>query len=94
MSLLSGTGLFSLFRRQYCNDMYITRSHARSMATSAILQSPSEHRVVLDNHTLYVAEALGWRPEQGSDTGIHLSLSGWSPTYFTITPMGSESAKS
>jgi hypothetical protein len=84
--------------RQYPNVMHITRTHARFMATSTTLQSPSEHRVILDNQTLYVdqslAEALGWKPEEGSDAGIELSLSGWGPTYFTIAPTGSESGES
>ncbi|KAH7919892.1 hypothetical protein BV22DRAFT_1022189 [Leucogyrophana mollusca] len=65
------------------------------MRTSAALRSPSEHRVVLDHQTLYVdralAEALGWKPEKGSDAGVQLSLSGWGPTYFAIAPAGSES---
>jgi hypothetical protein len=68
------------------------------MATSPTLQSESEHRVIVDNQALYidqsVAEALGWKPEQGSDAGIELSLSGWGPTYFTIAPTRSESGAS
>lgn len=95
---MSITLFASMFRRQHPHVMYIVRTHARFMATSTILQSPSEHRVILDNQTLYVnqslAEALGWKPEQGSDAGIKLSLSGWGPTYFTIAPTGSESGES
>jgi hypothetical protein len=74
----------SLFCQQYPNVIHIARTHAQFMATSTTLQSPSEHRVILDNQTLYVdqslAEALGWKPEQGSDAGIELSLSGCQPT--------------
>jgi len=94
---MSITRFASIFRQQYPNVMHITHTHARLMATSTTLQSPSEHRVTLDNQTLYIdqslAEALGWKPEQGSDAGIKLSLSGWGPTYFTIAPTGSESGE-
>ena len=95
---MSITRFASTFRQQYPNAiMHIARTRARCVATSTSLQSPSEHRVILDNQTLYVdrslAEALGWKAEQGSDAGIELSLSGWGPTYFTITPTGSESGE-
>jgi hypothetical protein len=95
---MSITRFASMFRQQYPNVIHIARTHARFMATNTALQSPSEHRVILDNQTLYVdqslAEALGWKPEQGSDAGIELSLSGWGPTYFTIAPTGSQSGES
>lgn len=87
-----------MFRQQYPNAIHIARTHVRFMVTSTTLQSPSKHSVILDNQTLYVdqslAEALGWKPDQGSDAGIELSLSGWGPTYFTIAPTGSESGQS
>ncbi|KAI5122740.1 hypothetical protein M0805_009825 [Coniferiporia weirii] len=94
MPLLNIAGLpTAALRRQYLRN--VTRTHAQSMMTSATLRSPSEHRVVLDNQTLYIdqtlAEALGWKPEQGSDAGVQLSLSGWGPTYFAIAPTGSDS---
>ena len=84
---MSITRFASMFRQQYPNAIHIARTHARFMVTSTTLQSPSKHSVILDNQTLYVdqslAEALGWKPDQGSDAGIELSLSGWGPTYFT-----------
>ncbi|KAH7921133.1 hypothetical protein BV22DRAFT_1019965 [Leucogyrophana mollusca] len=65
------------------------------MTAGATIRSPSEHKVILDHQTLYIdrtlAEALGWKPEKGSDAGVQLSLSGWSPTYFAIAPTGSDS---
>jgi len=95
LEAMSITRFGSMFR-QYPNVMHIARTHARFMATSTTLQS--EHRVILDNQTLYVdqslAEALGWKPEEGSDAGIESSLSGWGPTYFTIAPTGSENGES
>lgn len=75
------------------------RAHirVRYLASSLPMRSATEHKVVLDNETLYIgqdlAEALGWKPEKGSDAGIHLSLSGWSPRYFTITPAGTDSGE-
>ena len=58
--------------------------------------STREFRVVLDNETLYIdkslAEALGWTPNTGHE-GVKLSLHGWDPTYFTITPSGSHAGK-
>jgi hypothetical protein len=95
---MSITRFASILRQHHPSVMHIPRTHARFMATSTTLQSPSEHRVILDDQTLYVdqslAEALGWKPEQRSDAGIELSLSGWGPTYFTIAPTGSESGES
>lgn len=68
---------------------------ARNLTTSTPVRSATEHKVVLDNQTLYIgkdlAEALGWKPEKGHDAGIQLSLTGWSPCYFTITPTGTDS---
>ncbi|KAL4261968.1 hypothetical protein AB1N83_007124 [Pleurotus pulmonarius] len=70
-------------------------SRARYLTTSTPARSTTEHKVVLDNKTLYIgqdlAEALGWKPEKGSDAGVQLSLTGWSPCYFTITPTGTDS---
>jgi hypothetical protein len=95
MSILRITRVASAFLQQHPN---IIHAHARFMASSSTLHSPSEHRVILDNKTLYVdkslAEALGWKSEHGSDAGIELSLSGWGPTYFVIAPAGSESGES
>ncbi|KAJ7658411.1 hypothetical protein B0H17DRAFT_886240, partial [Mycena rosella] len=55
-----------------------------------------KHEVVVDNQTLYIpramAEALGWRPNQGMyQSGVQLTLHGWEPSYFTISPTGSDS---
>jgi hypothetical protein len=95
MSIPVITRFASTFRHQYPNVLHIAQ---RSIATSTTLLSPSEHRVILDNQTLYLdqslAEALGWKPEQGSEAGVELSLSGCGPTYFTIAPAGSESGES
>ncbi|KAH0579136.1 hypothetical protein H2248_003289 [Termitomyces sp. 'cryptogamus'] len=81
--------------RRLATDSVINHSSIRTFATSSNLYSPSTHKVVLDNRTLYIdrtlAEALGWKPEKGHDAGIQLSLSGWGPTYFTITPVGTDS---
>lgn len=70
---------------------------ARTFTTST---SATEHKVTLDNKTLYIdqslAEALGWSPQSGSDAGIQLSMStmtGWGPSYFTITAAGSDSGE-
>ncbi|TDL27176.1 hypothetical protein BD410DRAFT_783364 [Rickenella mellea] len=72
-----------------------TCNFARLFASGTPRFSPSKHTVVLDNQTLYIdrdiAKALGWDPQRGSNAGIALSLSGWDPTYFTITPKGSDS---
>ncbi|KAJ6585134.1 hypothetical protein B0H19DRAFT_412783 [Mycena capillaripes] len=52
------------------------------------------HEVVVDNQTIYItreiAEALGWKPNQGFE-GVQLTLHGWEPSFFTITPTGSDS---
>ncbi|KAJ7476932.1 hypothetical protein B0H11DRAFT_1809823, partial [Mycena galericulata] len=37
-----------------------------------------------------MAEALGWKPNQGLD-GVQLTLHGWEPSYFAISPTGSDS---
>jgi len=98
MSIPAVTRFTSAFRQLYPNVMHVAQTHARSIATSTTWRSPSEHRVILDNQTLYVdqslAQALGWKPEQGSEAGVELSLSGWGPNYFTISPAGSESGES
>ena len=55
---------------------------------------PQKFTVTLDNEILYIdkelAQALGWKPNQDLD-GVPLSLHGWEPGYFTITPKGSDS---
>ena len=55
---------------------------------------PVEYKVALDNQTLYIgkelAKALGWDGGLGAGR-IELSLHGLDPTFFTITPTGSES---
>ncbi|KAI0651269.1 hypothetical protein C8Q79DRAFT_932469 [Trametes meyenii] len=52
-----------------------------------------EFKVVLDNGTVYVdqalAEALGWTPEQTQ--GVSLTLSGQQPHYFAIARTGTDS---
>ena len=56
--------------------------------------APREFKVILDNDTLYVdkalAEALGWKPEIGPD-GVPLTLNGWSPNYFAVARIGTDS---
>ncbi|KAI0079155.1 hypothetical protein K474DRAFT_1659451 [Panus rudis PR-1116 ss-1] len=51
-----------------------------------------EFKVVLDNDTVYVdqalAEALGWTSEKTD--GVPLTLSGWAPHYFAIARTGSD----
>jgi hypothetical protein len=60
---------------------------------SSTAPAPQEHKVLLDNGTLYLkkelAEALGWKPDHGID-GLRLSLHGWEPSYFAITQYGTD----
>lgn len=54
---------------------------------------------MLDNQTLYInqemAEALGWKESNGGAAeSVQLTLNGWAPTYFTITPAGTNSGSS
>ncbi|KAJ3544116.1 hypothetical protein NM688_g5776 [Phlebia brevispora] len=73
----------------------VARRIASIRAESTISSSslPREFKVVLDNETLYVdealAKALGWTPEKTN--GVPLTLSGWAPHYFAIAPTGSDS---
>lgn len=85
--------LFSQLPRQ---GMIATRRMSSSTTPSTRtpeIPAPTEHRVVLDNQTLYIsqelAEGLGWKPSQSLD-GVKLSLHGWDPTFFTITPTGTD----
>ncbi|KAJ7675683.1 hypothetical protein DFH06DRAFT_664741 [Mycena polygramma] len=68
--------------------------HARNQFSSSLAVGAKKHEVVLDNQTLFltreVAEALGWKPDQGPE-GVQLTLHGWEPDFFTITPTGSDS---
>ena len=63
----------------------------RLSSNAPLASSPQEHKVLLDNGTMYIkkelSEALGWKPEHGVD-GLRLSLHGWEPSYFTITQSG------
>ncbi|KAI0662953.1 hypothetical protein C8Q70DRAFT_1050657 [Cubamyces menziesii] len=65
-------------------------------AQSILSASPTarEFKVVLDNGTVYVdqalAEALGWTPDQPTE-GVPLTLSGWEPHYFAIARTGTDS---
>ncbi|KLO05533.1 hypothetical protein SCHPADRAFT_803535, partial [Schizopora paradoxa] len=63
---------------------------------SGLSNEPRKFEVILDNQTLYIpkdlATALGWKIETGID-GAPLSLHGCEPTFFTITPKGSDSEK-
>ncbi|CCM04746.1 uncharacterized protein FIBRA_06936 [Fibroporia radiculosa] len=65
-----------------------------SNTANAFLPEPKEFKVLLDNQTLYITEdlatALGWTPA-GSAASTQLSLSGWAPHYFAITPAGTAS---
>lgn len=69
----------------------------QSNKSTSIHPSPTEHKVVHDGRTLYIeqdlAEALGWTPEQGPE-GLRLTLHGWAPSYFSVTPQGSDSGES
>lgn len=55
-----------------------------------------QFKVLLDDHTLYVgqelAEAMGWSEKMGAE-GVKLSLHGLSPTFFAITPSGSDNGE-
>ena len=59
----------------------------------AIQTTPKEFKVTLDGGTLYVeqeiAEALGWKGVLPAE-GVSLRLSGWAPSYFAITKMGTD----
>lgn len=67
---------------------------ARSFSSVSPRTSPhTRHfQVVLDGETLYVekplAEALGWSEDSGHS--IPLRLSGWDPTFFAITQVGTD----
>lgn len=69
----------------------------RAQPESTLSRSPTakEFKVVLDNGTLYVDqavdEALGWTADKS--TGTSLTLSGWAPHYFAITQSGTDSGK-
>lgn len=73
-----------------------TRPWVRSSSGQNISPASSEHKVLCDGQTLYIgqdlAEALGWQPEQGV-SGLKLSLHGWAPHYFTITPQGTDNGQ-
>lgn len=55
-----------------------------------------QFKVLLDGQTLYVgqelAEAMGWSEKMGAE-GVKLSLHGLSPTFFAVTPSGSDSGE-
>ncbi|KAI8975928.1 hypothetical protein BD414DRAFT_423580 [Trametes punicea] len=65
----------------------------RSQSVLSPNSNAREFKVVLDNGTLYVdqavAEALGWSPTQPQ--GVPLTLSGWAPHYFAIARTGTDS---
>ena len=65
----------------------------RSHSVLSPSSNAREFKVVLDNGTLYVdqalAEALGWTPTQTE--GVPLTLSGWEPHYFAIARTGTDS---
>lgn len=67
-----------------------------SSTSSPSLSSAREFKVVLDNQTLYfekpLAEALGWTHQSGVE-GVKLTLHGWDPKFFAITPSGADSGK-
>lgn len=67
----------------------------RAQSTLSRSTTAKEFKVVLDNGTLYVdqavAEALGWTADKGS--GTSLTLSGWAPHYFAITQSGTDNGK-
>ena len=69
------------------------KPHKRFQSTS---NPPKQYTVTLDNETLYinedVARALGWTPETGH-AGVKLTLHGWEPRFFAITPTGSDSGQ-
>ena len=61
--------------------------------SSSTTSKVRQFKVVLDGQTLYIekplAEALGWNPATGAK-GVSLRLSGWDPTFFAITPTGTD----
>ncbi|CDO77680.1 hypothetical protein BN946_scf184969.g31 [Trametes cinnabarina] len=65
----------------------------RSQSILSPNSNAREFKVVLDNGTVYVnqalAEALGWTPTQTE--GVSLTLSGWEPHYFAIACTGTDS---
>ncbi|CDO75391.1 hypothetical protein BN946_scf185012.g8 [Trametes cinnabarina] len=65
----------------------------RSQSILSPNSTAREFKVVLDNGTVYVdqalAEALGWSPTQTE--GVSLTLSGWEPHYFAIARTGTDS---
>lgn len=69
---------------------------SRKFSSRTQAHSAREFKVLLDNQTLYVgqelAEAMGWSDKIGVD-GVKLSLHGLSPTFFSITPTGSDSGE-
>lgn len=69
---------------------------ARFESTLSQGQTAKEFKVVLDNGTLYVdqavAEALGWSTDRPN--GVPLTLSGWQPKYFAIARTGTDNGKS
>ena len=68
----------------------------RSQSILSPTSNAREFKVVLDNGTVYVdqalAEALGWSPTQTE--GVSLTLSGWGPHYFAIARTGTDSGRS
>lgn len=67
-------------------------SFARAYSEASLFPQPKEYKVILDNQTLYIdqdlAKALGWK---STGEPMKLTLRGWEPTYFTITPTGTDS---
>ncbi|KAF8894318.1 hypothetical protein CPB84DRAFT_1782777 [Gymnopilus junonius] len=63
---------------------------------SSLFPRPKEYKVLLDHQTLYIsqelAEALGWQRTRSTEP-VELTLSGWEPAYFVITPTGTDSER-
>ncbi|KAF9473860.1 hypothetical protein BDN70DRAFT_867012 [Pholiota conissans] len=74
----------------------ITRCFSSDNSAPGVFPEPQEIKVLLDHQTLYInqelAEALGWHRSQGTEP-VKLSLNGWEPMYFTITPTGTDSER-
>lgn len=69
-------------------------AHGRRYLSTPHSPLRREFKVVLDNDTLYVeqalAEALGWKAGAVGTESVPLTLSGWSPHYFAIAKTGSD----
>jgi len=81
-------------------NLTVRSSRRRSVRYNSTIEIPrvmpphATREIMVDNKILYItreiAESLGWKPDQGAN-GIPLTLYGREPSFFTITPTGSDS---